>query len=401
MTMATRKHRLVLLVALALCGAATGAAADTQWEWRPRVSLTGGYDDNVLINGGGGDGFGEVVPGLKLDVFGEHQLHVMADCQAGFARLANPDEYGFSGGTIFTNENCNVNWKQKFTDRDKFSLRTDATYAQDPFAIASLGLLLRPGQTHIFLARFTAENEHALSGHTAFNLGMDASALAFEAGDPGNGYVLAPRVRYLWKTDARTQWDIGFREQLFFGIAASPNPLAPHGNPGGLLDQSHAALLGLTYDIAPWSQVVVRGGPLLVTGNVGDVVIPTVRAEWNSYTPFTEIRLTLGHDLVIGPSGAGPLVGDIAELGFIKQWEQLSAHLRVGAYRNATSVQQWEAGTSGYGSEIGVDWAFTRNLRFGVSAERDATIYDPTIVGNAVNRDIVQVRLTYEKANFN
>jgi hypothetical protein len=398
--MAMRKHiKNVLLVAFALY--AGGAAADTQWEWRPRIAVEGGYDDNVLVNGSGGDGFGQIVPGLKLDVFGEHEMHVNADCQVGLARLADPNEYNFDSGTVFANENCGLGWKQHLSDRDKFSLKTDATYAQDPFAIANLGLLLRPGQTHIFIGKFSAEDEHALSGHTSFNLGIDAAALAFQAGDPGNGYVLAPRARYEWKTSERTQWDIGVREQLFFGVFSQPNALAPHGTAGGLLDESHAALLGVTYQVNAWSEMSVRGGPLLVTGGIGDMIIPTVRASFNSYTPVTDIVLTLGHDLVIGPSSAGPLVGDIAEIGFMKQFDKLGAHVRVGVYRNASAANQWEAGSSGYGGEVGFDWAFTRDLKIGISGERDAVIYDPTIVTGVVNRDIVQMRLTYEKTRFN
>jgi hypothetical protein len=397
MTMATKN----IITALIVASVAGAAKADTQWEWRPRISAVGGYDDNVLINGSGGDGFGQIAPGLKLDVFGEHEMHVNADCQVGLARLARPEQYNFDSGSVFANENCGIGWKQHFSDRDKFSMKVNADYAQDPFAIANLGLLLRPGQTHIFVGKLSLEDDHALSGHTGVNIGFDGAALAFEPGDPGNGYVLSPRVRYEWKTSARTQWDLGFREQMFFGIFSQPNRLAPHGTPGGLLDQGHAALLGVRYELTPWSSLTVRGGPLLVTGNIGDVVIPTGRLEVASATPFTDIIFTLGHDLVIGPSSAGPLVGDIAELGLIKNFEKITAHARVGVYRNASAVHQWDAGTSGYGGEVGFDWNFTRDLHLGISAERDATIYDPTIVVGQVDRDIVQVRFTWEKANFN
>ena len=45
--------------------------------------------------------------------------------------------------------------------------------------------------------------EHALTGHSHFDYGLDAQALAFGVNDPGNGYVLAPQARYAWKTSAR------------------------------------------------------------------------------------------------------------------------------------------------------------------------------------------------------
>src|SRR5439155_1109377 len=62
--------------------------------------------------------------------------------------------------------------------------------------------------------------EHALTGHSEIDYGMEGQALAFGSGDPGNGFVLAPNLRYAWKTSARSKWDLGVREQLFFGIGA-------------------------------------------------------------------------------------------------------------------------------------------------------------------------------------
>ena len=73
--------RLAPLVAFAALLAAGEADAKVYVEWRPRISLMAGYNDNVLLNGSGADGFGQAVPGIKLDLFGEHNLHVAADCR--------------------------------------------------------------------------------------------------------------------------------------------------------------------------------------------------------------------------------------------------------------------------------------------------------------------------------
>lgn len=400
--MTMRKHNLVMLVVLLGAGS---AAADTQWEWRPRVSAMAGYDDNVQINGKGGDGFGQVAPGLKLDVFGEHKLHAAFDCQVGLARLQNPEEFGFGSNRVFANENCGLDTKVNLSERDKFFLRASATYAQDPFALAGLGLLLRPGQTNIFVGRLTVEDSHATSGHTGFNYGMDGAILTFGSNDPGNNYLLAPRARYEWKTSARSQWDFGVREQLFFGLGSAANPA---GNTAGLLGEGHSALLGYRYELTPWSELTIRGGPAVVNQhglhNGGTAAMPTARAEINAYTPSYDFGFAIGHDLVIGPSGGGAQVGDVAEVAGTRRWEKLAVHLVVGAYRNASAFDQYSAGTSGYGGQLGIDWHFTRNLSLGVSAERDARIYDPTLPGNLqalVNRNVAQLRLTYEKAQFN
>ena len=391
--------RLTPFVAFAAFLAAGGADAKVYIEWRPRLSLMAGYNDNVLLNGTGADAFGQAVPGIKLDVFGEHNLHVAVDCQAGLARLAHPEEFGLSSGAFAANETCTLGTRVHLSPRDKLQFRALATYAQDPFSIAGLGLLLRPGQSDIFVARFSGEIEHALSTRTEIDYGVDAQALAFGSGDPGNGYVLAPQARYAFRTSARSKWDVGVREQLFFGVGAPVgSPHAPNGAPGGLLDQAHSVLLGYTYALSPWTNLTVRGGGVMVTG-INQAAMPTARLLLESYTPTTAVSITVAHDLVIGPSTAGPLIGDIAELGLIRDWEHVAAHLRLGMYRNAAVSHAVDIGALGYGTEVGLAWKFTRDLRLEVAALRDARINDVTIA-EQVDRNVLQLRLTWEKARF-
>jgi hypothetical protein len=390
-------------IALATLGTAllaTAAQAKVYVEFRPRMSLMGGYDDNVQLNGTGGDGFGQAMPGLKLDVFGEHDLHIDLDCQAGIARLAHPQQFGLSEGAFAGNETCMVGTKLKLSDRDKLDLHVRSTYAQDPFSIAGLGLLLRPGQTQIFVGGINAGIIHALSARTELQYGVDTYTLLFGAGDPGNGYMIAPRAAYAWKTSARGKWDLGVREQLFFGVGAQPNPLAPNGVRGGLLDEAHAGMLGYTYALTPWAEMSVHAGAVAITGP-RDALQPTARFQIESYTPTTALSLLAMHDLVIGPSSAGPLMADVAEVGWIQDWEHFQAHLRLGIYRNSDAFRFSDAplGTVGYGTEAGLAWKFTRDLRMEVAAMRDARLSDPDTAA-LVNRDVVQMRLVWEKARF-
>jgi hypothetical protein len=378
----------IALATLSAALLATAAQAKVYVEFRPRMSLMGGYDDNVQLNGTGGDAFGQAVPGLKLDVFGEHDLHLDLDCQAGLARLAHPQEFGISSGAFAANETCLMGTRLKLDDRDKLTLHVRATYAQDPFSIAGLGLLLRPGQTQIFVGGFNGEEVHALSSHTEVQFGLDTYTLLFGAGDPANGYMLAPRIAYAWKTSARSKWDLGFREQLFFSVA------------NGMLDQAHAGMLGYTYALAPWANLNVRGGAVGITGK-SDALQPVLRFQIESYTPTTAISVLAAHDLVIGPSSAGPLMADLAEVGVIQDWEHFQLHGRLGIYRNSDAFRVWNAplGTVGYGGEAGAAVKFTRDLRIEVAAMRDARLSDPGTAA-LVDRDVMQVRLVWEKARF-
>lgn len=393
--MATRSQ---LIAALAVLLAAQAASAKVYVTLRPRLSLMAGYDDNVMLDGRATDSYGQAIPGLKLDLFGEHDLRLDLDCQAGIARLAHPERFGLSSSAFSSNESCAMSTRGRFSPRDTMRLMLRATYAQDPFAIAGLGLLLRPGQSQIFVGKVGLEWEHALSPRARLDMGTEAQGLVFQSGDPGNGYVLAPYARYVYASSLRSTWELTGREQLFFGVGANPNVLAPKGAPGGLLDETHAVLGGYVYKLTPYADLSVRGGPLLLTSSRGDRVMPVGRVEIETVTPSSALHLTLIHDLMIGPTTAGPLVGDIAELGWMYEIGHLSGHLRAGIYRNA-GVYSQSVGSIGYTGEAAVDWSLTKELKIGIAGLRDARLNDVTIE-HQVDRNVVQLRLAWEKARF-
>ena len=391
----TTTSKLALLAALMVSEA---ASAKVYIELRPRASLMAGYDDNVQLDGSGADSFGQAAPGLKLDLFGEHQLHLDVDCQAGLAHLTHPEQFGISSGAFATSEQCLTGFRTHLSERTRMKFNLRASYAQDPFAISGFGLLLRAGQTQVFAGRFSSEVEHSLDPRSEVDFGFDAQALAFGANDPGNGYSLAPGVRYVHRLTERSTWDVGVREQLFFAVGATPGPLTKTGVPAGLLDEGHAALIGYTYKLLPYADLIVRGGPLYMTGQHGQTLFPVARLEIESITPSTGIHLTVAHDLVIGATAAGPLVGDIAELGVMYDWGRFSGHARGGVYRNA-GLAETGVGAMGYGAEVAVDYALTREVKIGVAGLRDARLNDFT-TGQRVDRDVVQLRLTWERARF-
>ena len=406
--MAARTNMSLALVASLLL-AAPGASAKVYVELRPRATLMAGYDDNVQLDGTGADGFGQAIPGLKLDVLGEHQLHLNLDCQAGIAHLAHPERFGIDQGAFASNESCLLGFKDHLDARTTTRWLGRVTYAQDPFAIAGYGLLLRPGQTHIFVGRLYGEIAHALSSTTSYEIGATGEALNFGANDRGNGYVASPQLRYLIRTSPRTTFDFGVREQLFFAVgtdtvfgppaaAGGPVKVLTPGTPGGLLNEGHAALLGVAYRLTEVLNLTARGGPLLVTGAHGQSVIPTGKIELEAVTPNNGVHATLAHDLVIGASSAGPLVGDIAEVGLYQNLWRLEGELRAGLYRNGYIEDQAGPSLIGYGGEASLNFKLTREWKIGVAALRDAQLNDPYLA--KVDRDVLQLRLTWERAQF-
>src|SRR5947209_9628509 len=130
--MAARAHTAMLVAAAALAGP---ASAKVYTEVRPRVSLLGGYDDNVPLDATGGDYFGRAQPGLRLDIFGEHRMHIDLDCQGSIARLGHPEHFGLGSSNFATGEQCAAGYAERLSNRLVLRLRSRAGYTQDPLAI--------------------------------------------------------------------------------------------------------------------------------------------------------------------------------------------------------------------------------------------------------------------------
>src|SRR2546423_3388115 len=191
--MAARAHIPLLVAAVALV-AAWPASAKVYVEWTPRASLFAGFNDNVLFDGSGSDGFGQARPGLRLDIFGDHKFHVDIDCQAGIGRLLHPDRFTVNGGAFASSEQCIANYRDRYSPRTSSHFLFRTTYAQDPFAISGMGLLLRAGQTQVFSSRLTGEVDHAVSPRAQWRFGGGAQGLGFGSNDPGNGAAFTPSI---------------------------------------------------------------------------------------------------------------------------------------------------------------------------------------------------------------
>jgi hypothetical protein len=396
MSMAARAH-IAMLVAAAACGFAAGANAKVYTEVRPRLSLLGGLDDNVPLDGSGGDYFGRAQPGLRLDVYGDHRMHVDLDCQASLARLGHPEKFGMSSGDVATGEQCAAGYRERLSNRMQVRLQSRVGYMQDPLAISGLGLLLRPGQTHVFQGRLSGEAELNVSPRALWTFGVDSQALTFGANDPGNGSYVAPYVTYGYRTTPYARWELTGREQLFFSFGAGPSAFAPKGVQGGLLTEAHSAMGGYVRRLSAVTTVTARGGASYVTGNPNAVVEPNARFELESALRDYGVHVIVMHDLAIGATRAGALGLDIAEADLMGKLGKFQSHLRAGVYRNTAVGNFWQRGALGYGTELDVDYRIAKEWTVGVAAAREARLTDTVITQN-VDRDVVQLRVTWERA---
>ncbi len=393
--MARRVH-IRLLVALSAL-AAGPAGAKVYVEWKPRASFLAGFNDNVLLDGSGADGFGQARPGIRLDLFGDHQFRVDVDCQAGIGRLLHPDKFALNGGAFATSEQCIAHYKDRWSPRTASHVLLRSTYAQDPFAISGLGLLLRAGQTQVFSTRLSAEVDHAVSPRAQWRFGFDSQVLAFGANDPGNGAVFTPSIGYAYRTSPYDNLSLTGREQLFYSFGATPQASAPQGVPGGIVTQAHSLQLGWERRLRPWATLKASGGPLYVTGQNGGQFSPAAKLEIESVTPRLAARLIVSHDLIIGASRAGAIVGDLAEVATLVTMGDFTGGLRAGVYRNSDLPSQFTAiGPAGYSGEVSLDYRIGREWTVGLAALRDARLNE-TDVGRQVDRDVVQLRLTWER----
>jgi hypothetical protein len=387
--------RALALLAMALPFA---AQARIRSVVRPRVSLGAAFDDNIRLDGSGGDELAEAVPGLKLEFFGEHHLRLGFDCQASIARLAHPDRFGNPNGGFANSGACMVDLRDQLDERVTTVWQARTTYARDAFAISSLGLLLRRGQTQVFQTRVAGLFTHALTARGALQYSIYANVLNFGSNDPGNGYQIAPQLGYTHRLSERNRVDVAVREQLFLGGGATAVPGVHGAADSGLLAQGTSALAGFTHRFTPILTATLRAGPLLVTRtSASTALFPVGRLEIFADTPTSGFHFVAAHDLALGASQAGALVSDVAELGFMRElaWH-LGSHIRAGIYRNA-GIGASGPGLVGYSAEAGLDYRFAHEWSIGIAGLRDARV---TQGGDGLNvdRNVFQLRLTWERA---
>ncbi|HVI23610.1 MAG TPA: hypothetical protein VM691_09015, partial [Myxococcales bacterium] len=213
-----------------------------------------------------------------------------------------------------------------------------------------------------------------------------------------NGGYVAPSVTYGYRTTPYVTWEVTGREQLFFGFGASPSALSNNkAIPGGLLTEAHTAMGGYVRRLSPVTTLTARAGASYVTGGPSSAFEPVAALQIESATPGSGVHFLVMHDLAIGAARAGAIGSDLAELGLLGTLSKFEGHLRAGIYRN-TQVGDWaRLGALGYTGEADLDYRIGKEWTVGVAALRDARLTDRD-VGQQVDRDVVQLRVTWERA---
>jgi hypothetical protein len=208
--------------------------------------------------------------------------------------------------------------------------------------------------------------------------------------------VFTPSIGYAYRVTPYDTLSLTGREQLFYSFGATPQATALQGVPGGILSEGHSLLLTWARRLTRLATMKLSGGPLYVTGQSGGAISPTARLDIESYGHDLSARLTVSHDLVIGASRAGALVGDFADVSLHANFGDFSSGMRAGVYRNSDVPSQFRSlGSAGYAGEVSLDYHVTREWTVGVAALRDAGLNN--FDGRQADRDVVQMRLTWER----
>jgi hypothetical protein len=156
-----------------------------------------------------------------------------------------------------------------------------------------------------------------------------------------------------------------------------------------------AALFGYRRRFTEVMYLQIYAGPSYLRQPGGAAYMPVARIDLEAATPTSGLHVTLLHDLVLGPSHGGPLVGDLAEVAVSGVLVgPIAGHLRGGIYRNQLPGVA-DLGIVGYSAGAGLDLRVGRAWTMSAIAVRDARLNGDPAEHN-IDRDVVQMRLTWE-----
>lgn len=355
---------LVLLVMIA--GIGPRALAATQYDVVPSLTLSGGYDDNVLFDNSGGDAILRPAVRLEARAFERH-WNLFTD-----ARVTSLTYFG-AGRTILLGEllagaraRLGRDWRVGFRGR----MRT----SDDPLGLAQFGVLGVEGRT--FAWKGDADAELRLSARNRLRFDGTFQGVSFfepvYAGDAGASAGLA--ASFVRRERRDFDWRLAVESRAFFG--RDDQAFAVGGVPGVRLRLARRTFL----DVSAGVLALVEKSEAEPVG-IGRLRLEREGRGWGG-------GLALAKDLTVPAGRFGVLSSQLAE-GIVR-WgnRRFETRARAGFYRSRGNQHAW---ASGWGAEAeafvqlgGPFWAGLTAMRF----SRLASEAEP-----AISRDAVYLRI--------
>ncbi|HZZ86519.1 MAG TPA: hypothetical protein VFE30_18455 [Anaeromyxobacteraceae bacterium] len=359
------------VLAAAWLAAAGPARASTVTEPFARLTLEGGYDSNVYLDGRGGDRMGRVSPDLGL-VLKDHLYRLQAAYGADF--LLYPTLVGHA----VVNQRGELGLKWRPARRWEADLDGRATYAFDPVGLAQVGVIAKGGQA--LLLRGAARVSWRAERLARLSLTFSERAVRFDDGTGAAAHV--PGVEAAWLLSARDEVAVAYRLDLF-------RPLGATSFRGAAAHEAKAIWrrkLDRRYSLE------VEAGPALWVGTGSTSLVPEAAATLLYGHRVIDLRFTAQHGLALGAL-ARPGLYDALEAGAAWHAGRSWRLLADGGIWRGGEVPTGDNSVTGYlvGGEL--SYLFGGGASVGVAASRFARFDDPS---PAHARNLVGLRVGWE-----
>lgn len=357
----TRHRAWLALAALLLSSGPAAAAVRSQFE--PVLRMGGGADSNVLFDGGGGDLVGRAAAGFRYDLTDRH-WSARLDARGSLVGFQDRQRLVMMG-------EVNGRMLSRLGRHSNLALRTRVRAADDPLALAQMGILGGTGLT--LMPRGSAELTHRLDRQWTMAGLLTYHGVHFldsTAVTGGDAVMLNFQPRYRWNRVLELRPAIEGR--TFFT--------------DGWLGSAVGVFPGARVRLARRTHLEASGGPLLYVDAGGQLPLWVARGNFVYEGRRLGAMFTAAHDLTVPAGRGGILSGQIFE-GMLRYGTQhTELRMRGGYYRSHPSPRdlRW---VPGYGVEASAFRRLTENTWLGASAmrfERMATAHEPAMARDAI-----------------
>lgn len=334
----------VLAVAIA---APEGARADTQYQLRPSLILGGGYDDNLLFNGTGGDRVGQ--GGVKIDLKAWDRLYTLK-LDAGMY------VYGFQErAQIVPLGESTLDARYELGRLDVLSGWARIRGSDDALGLAQLGIMNAEGS--VIGYRSYGEYEHAFDARASTATLLTYDGVSFftppYTSKSGSAVGVGEEPRYRLTRELTLETTVDERNFVADGLQGVAADVLP----------------GVRYRLSHHLYMDVNAG-LSVFHDTGTVPLAVGHGLLEYDVHEWGLRVTASQDLAVPTGRAGVLFMDLVETTGEYTARDWVFRLRGGYYRTLGSptATAWDPGYGfdgeGYRRVAGFAWVGFSGMRF-------------------------------------